>query len=109
MAHEISPDFGDVQKAAVRFPPAPPADRQPIVGPSTVMSPVGRVPVRFPTKATSWSRAARGYATGQGWPGRQVPSFYRASMPALRLCGPSDRKRVESGKSVSVGVALVGG
>src|SRR3546814_8326952 len=55
MAHEISPDFGDVQKAAVRFPPGPPADRQRIVGPSTVMWPVGRVPVRFPTRATSRS------------------------------------------------------
>jgi len=35
MAQEISPERGDVQKAAVRVPPAPPRDRQRMAGPRT--------------------------------------------------------------------------
>lgn len=89
MAQETSPDFGEAQNAAVRLPPAPPADRQRIVGPVTNICPVERVPVCFPTSLTRWSREARGSADGQGWPWRHVPSISRAAMPDKRMCGPS--------------------
>lgn len=35
IAHERSPERGDVQKAAVRLPPAPPFETQRIAGPLT--------------------------------------------------------------------------
>lgn len=50
MAQEISPDLGELQNAAVRLPPALPADRQRIVGPATFMWPVRSVPVGVPRR-----------------------------------------------------------
>src|SRR3546814_6357632 len=29
-------------------------------------------------------------ASGQGWPGRHVPSISRATIPERRICGPSE-------------------
>jgi len=52
-AQERSLIRGDMHHAAVRFPPAPPSDRQVMVGPVTSACPSRDVPVLRPTSETS--------------------------------------------------------
>ncbi len=50
MAQEISPERGEVQKAAVRVPPAPPRDTQRMAGPRTRICPVRFRPCASPSR-----------------------------------------------------------
>lgn len=52
MAQETSPERGDVQKAAVRVPPAPPRETQRMAGPRTRIWPVRFRPCGVPSRPT---------------------------------------------------------
>ena len=104
MLHDISPDCGERQKAAVRLPPAPPSDIQFMRGPSTRICPSRETPVGRPIRATKASRAATGSASGQGWPTLHDPSISLAAMPESRTCGPSAHQTGPSPSQTRMGV-----
>jgi hypothetical protein len=104
IAHDRSPDRGDTQNAAVRSPPAPPAERQIIVGPVTRTCPSRLMPIRLPISAASASRDACGSDAGHGCPALHVPSNSRAAIPDNRTLGPSLHQIGPSPSHTLVGV-----
>jgi hypothetical protein len=104
MLHERSPDCGDRQKAAVRFPRAPPPDKHVMRGPSTRIWPSRDTPEALPISLTSASRALIGSLTGQGWPILHDPSNSLDATPDSRTCGPSAHQIGPSPSQTRTGV-----
>lgn len=101
-----SPTPGSTHKAAVRLPLAGPSERHRIAGAATRTCPVDATPCDPPSSFTSWSRAARPVAFGQGCPGLHVSPISRAAIPSRRMRGPSAHQIGPSPSHTRVGVQV---
>jgi hypothetical protein len=106
IAQLISPVRGETHHAAVRSPPPDPSERQVKAGPLTRIWPCRPTPVREPSRFTRASLAASALASGQGWPGEQVPSISRAAIPDSRTRGPSSHQIGPSPSQTCVGLQV---